>query len=372
MRVPIIIGAGAVAILVAGGAMVLHAESKTNKKAEADEAKPVSVIEAKGTTYRPSRTYVGTLEPWVSASIGPQLVSAYVDTVLVRPGAHVAKGDVIATLDCKSANATSQAVSLQARALEAKQKAIANESARIHNLLDGGYVSPNEAEQKAAQSASEEAQLLATQAKALGTALEVADCVLRAPFAGEIATRAADPGAFVKPGSSIVTIVDRSTIRVIADAPEVDFDVIAPETKVAIHVLSTNKDLVAVIARRAPAADPTTRTVHFELDVPDPGRTLPVGTTGEIRIEVGTESPATEIPLSAASIRGSKANLFVVEGDVAHARSFPVKGETAGKLFLEPALAPGARVVTEGRALLDDGDKVRAAVETPAAGASAR
>lgn len=369
MRVPIIIGASALVVLVAGAAMVLHAESKTNKRAEADEAKPVSVIEAKGTTYRPSRSYVGTLEPWVSASIGPQLISAYVDTVLVRPGARVAKGDVIATLDCKTANATSQAVSMQARALEAKQRAVANESARIHNLLDGGYVSPNEAEQKAAQSASEEAQLLATQAKALGTALEVADCVLRAPFAGEIATRTADPGAFVKPGSAIVTIVDRSTIRVTADAPEIDFDVVAPETKVAIHVLSTNKDLTAVVARRAPAADAATRTVHFELDVPDPGRTLPVGTTGELKIDVGAESPATQIPLSAASIRGSKANVFVVEGDVAHARSFPVKGETAGKLFLDPALAPGARVVTEGRALLDDGDKVRAALEpaSPAA-----
>lgn len=363
MRVPIIIGAASLVILVAGAAMVMRAESKTNKVAMTDEAKPVTVVEAKGTTWRPTRTYVGTLEPWISASIGPQLVSAYVDTVLVRPGARVEKGAVIATLDCKTANATSQAIAMQARALEAKQKAVANESARIHNLLDGGYVSPNEAEQKAAQSASEEAQLLATQAKALGSALEVADCVLRAPFAGEVATRTADPGAFVKPGSSIVTLVDRSTIRVTADAPEVDFDVIAPESKVNIHVLSTNKDLTAVVARRAPAADPSTRTVHFELDVPDPGRTLPVGTTGEIRIEVGQEVPATQIPFSAASIRGTKASIFVVEGDVAHARTIAVKGENAGKLFLDPALAPGARVVTEGRALLDDGDKVHAQLE---------
>lgn len=360
MRVPIILGAASLAILAAGGFMVLRAESKTNRVALSDEAKPVTVIEAKGTTYRPTRTYVGTLEPWVSASIGPQLISAYVDTVLVRPGARVEKGAVIATLDCKSASATSQAVAMQARALEAKQKAAANESARIHNLLDGGYVSPNEAEQKAAQSASEEAQLLASQAKALGTALEVADCVLRAPFAGEIATRSADPGAFVKPGSAIVTIVDRSTIRVTADAPEVDFEVVAPEVKVKVHVLSTNRDLTAVVARRAPAADASTRTVRFELDVPDPERTLPVGTTGEIHIEVGEAAPATQVPLSATTIRGSKANVFVVEGDVAHARSFALKGESAGQVFLDPSLPPGARVVTEGRALLDDGDKVRA------------
>jgi len=370
--IPFAIGAGALAVLAIGAAMVARAESKTNKVALADEAKPVTVVLASATTYRPSRQYVGTLEPWVSANIGPQLVSAYIDTVLVRPGADVKKGDVIATLDCRNASATSQAVAMQARALEAKQKAVANESARITALLDGGYVSANEAEQKEAQSAAEQAQLLATQAKLLGTSLEVSDCVLRAPFSGEVATRSADPGAFVKPGNAIVSLVDRTTVRVSADAPEVDFEVVAPQTKVAIHILSTGKDLTASIARRAPAADPGTRTVHFEIDVPDPNREIPVGTTAELRIEVGAESPATMVPLTAAAVRGAKANLFVVDGDVARAKSIAIKGEVAGKLYLDPQLAGGSKVVTEGRALLNDGDHVVATLDkTPSAPASA-
>jgi membrane fusion protein (multidrug efflux system) len=364
--IPIGIGIAALALLALGALMVFRAESKNNKIALTDEPRPVTVIEARGTTYRASRTYVGTLEPWVAASVGPQLVSAYVDTVLVRPGAVVKRGDVIATLDCKTASATSQAVAMQARSLETRQKAVANESARVQGLLDGGFVSPNEAEQKEAQSASEQAQLLATQAKLLGTSLEVGDCILRAPFSGEVGTRTADPGAFVRPGVSIVSIVDRSTIRVTADAPEVDFGVITPGTKVTVHVIATGVDLVATIARRAPAADPTTRTVHFELDVPDPEKTIPVGTTAEIRIEVGTPAPATMIPLSAAAVRGSKVSVFVIEGDIAHLRVVGLKGELAGKLYLDPQLPPGARVVTEGRALLNEGDRVAATLETSA------
>jgi RND family efflux transporter MFP subunit len=358
--IPVAIGVAVVSLLGLGGLMVVRADGKTNKVALTDAAKPVTVIEAKGTTYRAVRTYVGRLEPWVAASVGPQLVSAYVDTVLVRPGAEVKKGDVLATLDCRNASATSQAVAMQARALEARQKAVASESARIRDLLDGGFVSPNEAEQKAAQSASAQAQLLATQAKLLGTSLEVSDCVLRAPFAGEIATRSVDPGAFVRPGISIVSVVDRTTVRVTADAPEIDFGVVAPGAKVTVHVLSTNEDIGAVIARRAPVADPSTRTVHFELDVADPTRRIPVGTTGEIHIEVGAESPATAIPLAAAIVRGPSASVFVVEGETAHARVVPLQGERAGTLYLEPRLAPGSRVVTEGRALLNDGDRVAA------------
>ena len=35
-----------------------------------------------------------------------------------------------------------------------------------------------------------------------------------------------------------------------------------------------------------------------EIDVPDPNREIPVGTTGEVLIDVGEPSPATEIPAS--------------------------------------------------------------------------
>jgi RND family efflux transporter MFP subunit len=356
------IGVLVVVVLCLGGLMVVHAESRTNKVALGDSPRPVTVIEAKASTFRSSRTYVGTIEPWVEAKVGPQLVSAYVDTVLVRPGTTVKKGDVLATLDCRNASATSQVVSMQARALDERQKALSHEASRVRGLLDGGFVSPNEAEQTTAQSAAEQAQLLAARAKLLGTSLEVNDCVLRAPFNGEVATRTIDPGAFVHPGTSLVSVVDRTTVRVTADAPEIDFGVVAPGTKVSVHVVATGMNLEAVISRRAPSADPATRTVHFELDVADPERTIPVGTTGELRILVGEPVVATEIPLFAVSVRGTKASLFVVEGNVARARVVPVLGEISGNLYLEPELAPGTRVVSEGRALLSDGDQVTVAL----------
>jgi RND family efflux transporter MFP subunit len=359
--VPVTIVLATVALLIGGALMVVRAEASTNKVALSDSPKPVSVIEAVAATYRPSRTYVGTLDPWVEAKIGPQLVSAYVDTVLVRPGAVVKKGDVLATLDCRNAGATSQAVAMQARALEAQQEAVAHEAARVKGLLDGGFVSPNEVEQKTAESAAQQAQLLATKAKLLGASLEVNDCVLRAPFDAEVATRSIDPGAFVRPGVSIVGLVDRTTVRVVADAPEVDFGVVAPGAPVDVHVISTNRDLVATIARRAPAADEATRTVHFEMDVADPKRELPVGTTAELRIEVGEPTPAAQIPLYCATVRGDKASVFVVENGVARKRTFAVKGELLGKLFLDTELKPGSPVVSEGRALLSDKDRVTTA-----------
>jgi RND family efflux transporter MFP subunit len=289
-----------------------------------------------------------------------------VDTVLVRPGDAVKRGQVIATLDCRNASASSKAVAMQARAIQAEQEAIAHEAARVAELKEGGFASPNEIEKHAADSASKEAQLMETQAKMQRATLEVNDCVLRAPFACEVSMRFVDPGAFVHPGSAVATLIDRNIVRVTGDVPEADFDTVGAGTEVRLRALATGRELRAKIARRSPAADLSTRTVHLEMDVPNPERALPVGTTAELVIDVGEPVAATEVPLAAASVRGSKATLFVVDGQLARKGVYGVRGERGGSLFIDPALRAGSRVVTEGRALLRDGDRVDAKLEAAA------
>jgi RND family efflux transporter MFP subunit len=357
---PIGLGAGALVIILVVVALVRRAESQINKVALAASPKPATAVAARAATYRPTHVYVGTLRPWVEANVGPQFVSAYVDTVLVRPGAVVKKNEVLATLDCRNTSASSLAVAAEARAVDARQKAIADESARLHGLLDGGFVSTNEAEQKEAQSASEQAQLAAERAKLMSTGLAVNDCVLRAPFDGEVAVRSIDPGAFVRPGVSMVTLIDRSTVRVTFEVPESDFGAVGPASPASIAVLATGRTIAGTIARRAPAADPDTRTVHVEVDLENRDESIPVNTTGQVTIPVGQPRPASAIPLAAASVTGSSASIFVVDRDLARRRRLDVLGEEGATLYVDPALQPGTAVITEGRALLNDGDPVAA------------
>src|SRR5450432_3786475 len=364
--IPLSIAVGAGAVVILGVLLVAHAHAQVNKVALVSTPKGVTVVAARAASYPPFRRYVGTIQPWIEAKVGPQLISAYVDTVLVRPGDAVIRGQVIATLDCRDASASSRAVGMQARALQAEQEALAHEASRIAELKEGGFASPNEIEKHAADSASKQAEVLETQAKMQRATLEVNDCVLRAPFAGEISARSADPGAFVRPGMAVATLIDRNTVRVAGEVPEGDFQVVAPGTAEHLHVLATDRNLVATIARRSPAADLSTRTIHLEIDVPDPDRSLPVGTTAELTVEVGQALAATEVPLIAASIRGSRATIFTAAVGTAHKAVFGVLGERRGRLFVETKLLAGAQVVTEGRALLKDGDPVEAKVEIDA------
>ncbi len=363
-RIPRVVAAGVLAVLLLGGVLVWHAEAKTNKVALASSAKPVTVLAAKEEPFRPVHTYVGTLRPWIDAKVGPQFLSAYVETVLVRPGAIVKKGQILATLDCRNATAATAAVSSQAKAVAARQQALSHEATRTRGLLDGGFVSPNEAELITARSDSEAAELAAQEANLTKSALDVSDCILRAPFDGEVSLRLVDPGSFVRPGTEMIGLVDRNTIRMTADVPESDFDVIAPGTKVTVHIVSTNIDVPATVTRRAPSADPGTRTVHFEVDLDDADRRIPVSTTGEVHVAVGQPVPATAVPLSAVTMNDKKGTLYTVDGDIAHRHTFVELGEVGPNVFFQQSdLKPGTPIVVEGRALLKDGDPVASKTE---------
>lgn len=362
-RLRLVIPLGVFLLLLGLFGLFWHARSRTNHVALSEAPKPVTVVKAEATTYRPRRQYVGTLESWNAARVGPQFVSAYVGSVLVRPGAVVKRGDVLATLDCRNATAASRETAAQAQSVQEQQQAIAHESQRTEELKKGGFASENEIEQLSAKAASDKSRVESLKASLSARALSVSDCVLRSPFDGEVADRFVDPGAYVRPGEPLVQVVDRNIVRVTGDAPESDFAVVAVGAIVDIEVEATGQHIQGKIARRSPAADPVTRTVHFEIDLENGSHVLPVGTTGRLTIDVGKPQPAVRVPLQAATVRQTSATIFALEGDVAKRQTVKVLGERGGDLMLDPKLKAGTEVVLEGRDLLDDGDRVQAKVQ---------
>ena len=360
-RVALVIVLGASILLALAVGLYLRASSRTNHITLSASEKPVTVVAAQPAAYRASRTYVGSLEPWATARVGPQYVSAYVATVLVRPGDILKSGQVLATLDCRSSSAATKAVAANAQSLAERQGALAHQVARMKQMLSGGFASANEVEQMTARSSAERSDLASLRASLSAKTLEVDDCVQRAPFDGEVAERLVDPGAYVRPGNSIITVIDRRTIRVAAGAPEADFNIVAVATPVEIDVAAIGKKLTAPISRRAPGADAGTRTVDFEIDIPNEDRVLPARATATLTIPVGQPTEASRVPSLAGNLRGNKATIFIVKDGVASRRVVPVLGEAGGQLFIGRAELPkGTLVVTEGRALLEDGDRVAA------------
>jgi RND family efflux transporter MFP subunit len=360
-RIPAILVGTVVVVAVAGTLLHWHARSIQSHTALSQSPKNVTVVRAHVAIYQPQHRYVGTMRPWIEARVGPQFVSAYVSDVLVRPGDVVNKGAVLATLDCRNASERSKSLEMQARALQSEQSALSAQAERVTRLLDGGFVAINDVEQETARSAAQMSQLEAQRASVAAARLSVDDCVLRAPFDGDVGERMADPGAFVRPGDELVSVVDRGVVRFVVDVPESDFASVAPGTPVDLKLLAVDQELHAAISRRSPAADPSTRTIRVEVDIPDPERRIPVNTTAEVRVPVGAPVSATSFPVTAADVGESKARLFAVADEVAHARTVPFLGEIAGELFVDPTyVLEGDLIVLEGRSGLHDKDRVNA------------
>ena len=72
-----------------------------------------------------------------------------------------------------------------------------------------------------------------------------------------------------------------------------------------------------------------------------------------------------------AIVTGSKAAVFIVEGDVVHQKRLKILGEVGSDLFVEPELQAGTPIVTEGWATLAEGDRVTTK-QIPYAGISSR
>lgn len=313
--------AGFLLCMLIGGLILVRSHRLREAPAVAAEHEAsVAVARATSTVYANTRRYVGRLEPWAHATIGPKQLSAYVAAVMVRPGDDVVKGDVVATLDCRNALA-------------------ATPQHQAPPPTDGTVPAP--------------------------PPRGVADCTFRAPFDGEVATRAADPGTFVAPGQAILTIVDRSTIRLVVDVPESDFNEVKPGTAVTIRSLATGGTVTSRVSRRAPAADINSHSVNVEIDLSDDEKLLPLGTTAEIITQLGEPQNATEIPASAAKIRGDVATLMVLDGENVSRLRVKVLGERDGKLYVEPSLAAGTQVVIDSDNQLRDGDHVSVRKDEP-------
>jgi hypothetical protein len=109
-----------------------------------------------------------------------------------------------------------------------------------------------------------------------------------------------------------------------------------------------------------------TRTVHIEIDLDNRDHGWPSEAAAELTLESRDETPAIEVPLTAADVRGAEAELARVDAGRVRFATVAVLGERGGSLYLAPELPDGTLLVTEGRLLLRDGDRVAALTQDEA------
>ncbi|MDE0452300.1 MAG: efflux RND transporter periplasmic adaptor subunit [Gammaproteobacteria bacterium] len=207
----------------------------------------------------------------------------------------------------------------------------------------------------------------------------LADMQIRAPFAGVVVAKAAQPGEMISPVSAgggftrtgICTIVDMDSLEVEVDVNEAYINRVFPgqPATVALNAYPDVQIPASVIAI-IPTADRNKATVRVRIRILDrDDRVLPdMGVKVRFLDDEPTPPPVTAtgvvVPADAVTETGDEAYVWVVREDRVARRRVVVAGPHGERLRVVAGLAGGERVVSfpsdaSGDRSLTDGDLVQ-------------
>lgn len=299
---------------------------------------------------------IGEARPWASVTLYAK-IAGYLRTMTVDKGDRVRAGQVIAELESPEVDRALAG----ARVDHANKAAIAE---RLRTLVARKLVSPQEAEQAAADAAVAAERLAAAQA-------EQAYESLRAPFDGTVTARFADPGALLQSASSnqvaalpVATLAQVDRLRITVFLDQADAVVLRPGARATITMAERpGVERTGTVARVAGALDPRTRKMLAEIDLPNGDGAILAGAT--VTVTLALPVPRTpQVPAEAVVLRDGHPAVAVIGADsVAHFRRVTTGLTDGATIAVTDGLAAGQRVgVNVGD--LGDGARVRP-VEAP-------
>lgn len=297
-------------LVVAGLLVVRHRRvvEKNHAPVLAEPATTVQVTAVRRGTLESVDHVLGEVYGADEAAIAPQL-SAQVMEVLVREGAHVARGAVLARLDPRElddAVAEGQADVEAARAAHEAQVASTSRDSVlfVNEAISQEQWEGSQAVRAAATGRLEVARHRLDQAKA-----RRGYAVVRAPFTGVVAARMADPGDLAVPGRPLLRMVRQSAVRVRGTVPPALMTKLRPGTPVDLTL--GDERVHAAVSRIFPAMQGS-HLATFEIDVADPTPGYVAGAT--VGIDLHLQSGAgLLVPLDALLEGDAGTHAFVVD-----------------------------------------------------------
>jgi RND family efflux transporter MFP subunit len=377
--------AAAGAILLAGGGAVwffsraeaVEVETVTAQGVGADAARPGAVLNASG--YVVARRLAT-----VSAK-----VTGKVEEIMVEEGMAVKADQVLARLDDTTARAQ---YDVARRRLDAARRNLAEVRVRLadarraferrRTLRASGLVSQDELDTAEAEMSALAARLEALEGEAAVEASNVEfarvgleDHVVRAPFAGVVTSKDAQPGEMISPVSAgggftrtgIATIVDMDSREIEVDVNEAFINRVRAGQR-AEATLDAYPDwaIPAHVINIVPTADRQKATVRVRIafDGLD-ARILPdMG----VKVQFLDDGPAqgavagrqlVQLPAEAVARNGSESIVWVVRGDEVERRAVRIGGERGGRVDVLAGVNAGETVVAKPVEGLSDGGRVK-------------
>ncbi|MXS84512.1 efflux RND transporter periplasmic adaptor subunit [Nitrosomonas sp. HPC101] len=274
-------------------------------------------------------------------------------------GDAVNTGDPLATIDSPDFGAA--IADLHKAEADAVQKQLAYK--RAQELLAGEAIARRDVESTRAewQIAAAEAERARLRVRNLSPSNKIQNeqLVLRAPVAGIVAERQANPGTEVRPDqpAPLFVISNLSHLWVLVDIPEYLIGrVHAGNPLLLAFDAFPGESFIATITRIAPQLDPNVRRVQVRAEIDNPDGRLRPAMFARARLVDPKAISVTRLPAVSVITNGVYPTVFVETSPGQFTRrQIRIAFQDAESIWLEPkngGIAAGEKVVTDGAMLL--------------------
>ena len=317
--------------------------------------------------------------------------AGYISKLLVDYGSHVKQGQQLAVLEIPELQAQIRQDQASVKSMadqvrnaesqlsrtEAQHKVLHLQYERFNGVAQSkpGLVAQQEIDDVQARDLAAEAQVEAARSNldvahsnqlAAQSKLERDQDVysysrITAPFTGVVTQRYANLGALVQAATPIVKLSQENLYRLVIPVAETYVGLIKIGDPVSVHVSSLDQSFTGRVSRISFDVHDETKTMHTEVDVPNPKGTLLPGMYAEATITLSKNPNAITIPLTGVERESNRASVDIVDSsNKVQIRQVVLGTENENDVEIRSGLQEGEQVVVSDRASLKPGQEVRA------------
>jgi membrane fusion protein (multidrug efflux system) len=276
--------------------------------------------------------------------------------VLVERGQAVVRGQVIATLDARSASLSATAAQAQSKLAESQLEQARRECDRVKHLLETGAISQADFDRQTAMCTAQQWSAAAAAAQQESATKLLGDTRIRAPFDGVIGERMVNVGQHVEPSTRIASIYQPNPLRLTLTVPESDLAYVKEGLPVTFTVAAFgDAQFSGNVKFISPNVRESSRDLVVEAIVPNSDGRLRPGMFALARPRLGEESRPV-VPSAAIARDDTETRVFVVGVDKVVQERLVQLGEPLGdEVAVLSGVSAGDDVVLHPGADVRDG-----------------
>lgn len=326
-------------------ALTAGACNRAPKPTEAPATR-VTIATAQTSLQTDGRNYSGTIEESSGITLSFSTLGT-IRQINVGVGAHISKGQLIATLDASNLR---HSYEIAEAALNQAQDAYD----RMKQLHDANAL-PDIKWVEVQNTLSQARNAAAIARKGLD------DANLYAPASGYVSDKMADSGMNVAPGMPVVKIVDITPVKVSISIPENEIDNIADNSSARITVGAIGgKAFVGKLVQKGVTANPLSRAYDVKFEVSNEGGELLPGMICDVTMEADSAESVISVPSAAVLLDADNRNfVWIAHDGKAYKRIVDAGGLTSGtRIIINSGLAAGDSVIVEGQQKVSQGTRI--------------